>query len=64
MAKKIFIAATDQHCGKTTTSLSLLHLARKRYRRVGFIKPPTAGAPPMSMPLWSLMSTGLRISSS
>ncbi len=39
MCKKIFIAATDQHCGKTTTSLSLLHLARKKYNRVGFIKP-------------------------
>lgn len=39
MCKKIFIAATGQHCGKTTTSLSLLHLARKKYKRVGFIKP-------------------------
>src|ERR1039457_2786916 len=39
MARKIFIAATGQNCGKTTTSISLLHLARKRYDRVGFIKP-------------------------
>lgn len=39
MCKKVFIAATGQHCGKTTTSLSLLHLARKKYQRVGFIKP-------------------------
>lgn len=39
MARKIFIAATGQDCGKTTTSLSLMHLARKKYRRVGFIKP-------------------------
>lgn len=39
MGKKIFIAATGQNCGKTTTSLSLLHLARRKYRRVGFIKP-------------------------
>lgn len=39
MGKKIFIAATGQDCGKTTTSLSLIHLARKKYRRVGFIKP-------------------------
>ena len=39
MARKVFIAATGQDCGKTTTSLSLLHLARKKYRRVGFIKP-------------------------
>lgn len=38
MAKKIFIAATGQHTGKTTISLSLVHLARQRYRRVGFIK--------------------------
>lgn len=39
MCKKIFIGATGQHCGKTTISLSLMHLARKRYARVGFIKP-------------------------
>ena len=39
MAKKLFIAATGQNCGKTTASLSLVHLARKKYRRVGFIKP-------------------------
>lgn len=39
MARKIFIAATSQDSGKTTTSLSLLHQARKRYERIGFIKP-------------------------
>jgi hypothetical protein len=39
MARKVFIAATGQNCGKTTTSLSLMHLARKKYGRVGFIKP-------------------------
>lgn len=39
MARKIFIAATGQNSGKTTTSLSLMHLARQKYRRVGFIKP-------------------------
>lgn len=39
MCKKIFIGATGQHCGKTTISLSLMHLARKKYRRVGFVKP-------------------------
>ena len=39
MARRIFIAATGQNSGKTTTSLSLLHLARKKYQRVGFIKP-------------------------
>ena len=39
MCKKLFIAATGQHCGKTTISLSLMHLARQRYERVGYIKP-------------------------
>lgn len=39
MAKKIFVAATGQNVGKTTTSLSMLHLARKKYDRIGFIKP-------------------------
>jgi BioD-like phosphotransacetylase family protein len=39
MAKKIFVAAIDKNSGKTTTSISLLHLAAKKYRRVGFIKP-------------------------
>jgi BioD-like phosphotransacetylase family protein len=39
MCKKIFIAATGQHTGKTTISISLMHLARKKYPRVGFIKP-------------------------
>ena len=39
MAKKIFIAATSQNCGKTTTSIGLMHLALKKYGRVGFIKP-------------------------
>lgn len=39
MAKKIFIAAIEKNSGKTTTSISLLHLATRKYRRVGFIKP-------------------------
>ncbi len=39
MAKKIFISATSQDSGKTTTSLSLLYQARQRYERIGFIKP-------------------------
>ncbi len=39
MARKIFIAATGMNSGKTTTSLSLLHMARKKYGRVGFVKP-------------------------
>jgi len=39
MARKIFIGATGQNCGKTTMSVSLMHLARKTYDRVGFVKP-------------------------
>ncbi len=39
MAKKVFVAATGQHCGKTTISLSLLHMAGKKYDRIGFMKP-------------------------
>lgn len=39
MCRKIFIGATGQNCGKTTISLSLMHLAGKRYKRVGFMKP-------------------------
>ena len=39
MAKKVFIGATGQNCGKTTMSVSLMHLARQKYERVGFIKP-------------------------
>ncbi|MCM2358008.1 MAG: dethiobiotin synthase [Geobacteraceae bacterium] len=38
MCRKIFIAATGQNTGKTTISLSLVHLARQKYARVGFIK--------------------------
>ena len=37
--RKIFIGATGQHCGKTTISLSLMHLASRKYGRVGFMKP-------------------------
>ena len=39
MPRVIFIAATGQNCGKTTTSISLLHLAQRKYERIGFIKP-------------------------
>jgi len=39
MCKKIFVGATAQHCGKTTVSLSLMHLASKKYSRIGFVKP-------------------------
>ncbi len=48
MARKVFVAATGQNSGKTTTSLSLMYMARKKYDRVGFIKPlgpkPTVAA--------------------
>ncbi len=39
MARKVFVAATGQNSGKTTTSLSLMYMARKKYKKVGFIKP-------------------------
>lgn len=39
MTKKLFVAAVGQDSGKTTTSLCLLHLARRKYRRIGYIKP-------------------------
>ena len=39
MARKVFIAATGMNSGKTTTSLSLMHMAKKKYDRVGFVKP-------------------------
>lgn len=39
MARKVFIAATGMNSGKTTTSLSLMHMAKKKYARVGFVKP-------------------------
>ena len=39
MAKKLFIAAIDKNSGKTTTSIGLLHLALRKYGRVGYIKP-------------------------
>jgi len=39
MARKLFVAATGMNSGKTTTSLSLMHMALKKYQRVGFIKP-------------------------
>lgn len=39
MAKKIFIAATMQNDGKTTVSLGLIAAFKKRFDRIGFIKP-------------------------
>jgi len=39
MAKKIFVAATMQNDGKTTVSLGLIAALKKRFNRIGFIKP-------------------------
>ena len=39
MAKKIFIAATQQNDGKTTVSLGLIAALKKKFPRIGFIKP-------------------------
>ncbi|MFA5143867.1 MAG: AAA family ATPase [Candidatus Omnitrophota bacterium] len=39
MAKKIFIAATQQNDGKTTVSLGLIAAFKKHFERIGFIKP-------------------------
>jgi len=39
LAKKIFIAAVDKNSGKTTFCIGLMHLALKKYKRVGFFKP-------------------------
>jgi BioD-like phosphotransacetylase family protein len=36
---RIFIAATEQNVGKTTTSLGLYGVLRKRFKSIGFIKP-------------------------
>jgi BioD-like phosphotransacetylase family protein len=37
--KRIFVAATRQNDGKTTISLGLIRAFRKRFNKVGFIKP-------------------------
>jgi len=37
--RKIFIAATRQNDGKTTISLGLIHNLKKRFKKIGFIKP-------------------------
>ena len=39
MAKKIFVAATQQNDGKTTVSLGLIAALKKKFDRIGFIKP-------------------------
>lgn len=37
--KPIFVAATKQHVGKTSTSLALMSGLQKRFDHVGFMKP-------------------------
>jgi AAA domain len=37
--RPIFIAATRQHVGKTTVSLAMMSGLKKRFNKVGFIKP-------------------------
>mmetsp|Transcript_12757 Transcript_12757/g.24257 ORF Transcript_12757/g.24257 Transcript_12757/m.24257 type:complete len:507 (-) Transcript_12757:91-1611(-) len=37
--RPIFVAATRQHVGKTTTSLAIMSGLQKRFEKVGFIKP-------------------------
>jgi dethiobiotin synthetase len=37
--RPIFIAATRQHVGKTTTSVAIMSGLQKRFKKVGFIKP-------------------------
>jgi dethiobiotin synthase len=39
MTKRIFIAATRQNDGKTTLSLGLMAMLKKRFKNIGFIKP-------------------------
>lgn len=39
MSKGIFIAATGQHVGKTTICLGVISGLKKRFKKVGFIKP-------------------------
>jgi AAA domain len=37
--RPIFVAATRQHVGKTTVSLAMMSGLKKRFNKVGFIKP-------------------------
>jgi len=38
-SRPIFIAATKQHVGKTSVSLAMVSGLKKRFAKVGFIKP-------------------------
>jgi len=37
--KRVFVAATQQNDGKSTICLGLIHALRKKYPKLGFIKP-------------------------
>jgi dethiobiotin synthetase len=37
--RPIFVAATRQHVGKTTTSLAIVSGLQKRFKKIGFLKP-------------------------
>ena len=39
MTRKLFVAATGQHCGKTTVALSIFHRLKAMGKKVGFVKP-------------------------
>jgi len=39
MNRALFVAATKQHVGKTTTSLALTSGLKKRFNKIGFMKP-------------------------
>ena len=49
--RPIYVAATHQHVGKTTTSLALLSGLSKRFDRVGFIKPVGQQHVPVEVPV-------------
>ena len=39
VSPRLFVAATRQHVGKTTVSLSIMSELQRRFNNVGFIKP-------------------------
>ena len=55
--RPIFVAATRQHVGKTTTSLAIMSGLKKRYDKVGFVKPVGQ----QHVPVKSSQGTTLRV---
>lgn len=49
--RPIYVAATKQHVGKTTTSLALMSGLSKRFEKVGFIKPVGQQHVPVEVPV-------------